>query len=96
MDTETKIDKWVSGKVGFLIQVGSVIIGIAVVVITQGANTEILRKDVEANREVTTKLQQEIDTISNNHLVHIQTSMQDMAVQMTRLATQLEDHIKQE
>ena len=95
MDTETKLDNWVTGKIGFMIQICTVIIGITIVILKQGAETDKLKIQFQHIEEMTTTIQSEINTINTNHLSHIQASMAELAKNVAVLAQRLEDHISE-
>ena len=95
MNTETKVENWIEGKVGAILQIGSTIVCITVVILTGNFNTELLRKDVVANAARIEAVQTEVNLISTNHLAHIQASVEAMNICITRLSTQLEEHLKQ-
>ena len=64
MDTDTKIDKWFTGKMGFFIQIVTLIVSITIAIMAVKTDIALIYKD--------------IDTINTNHLTHIQNDIAEL------------------
>ena len=64
MDTESKIDKWFTGKMGFFIQVVTLVTALTIAFMAIKTDIALIYKD--------------IDVINSNHLTHIQAEIKEI------------------
>jgi hypothetical protein len=64
MDTDTKIDKWFTGKMGFFIQIATLVVSITIAIMALKTDIALIYKD--------------IDIINTNHLTHIQAEIKEI------------------
>ena len=64
MDTDTKIDKWFTGKMGFFIQVVTLVTALTIAFMAIKTDIALIYKD--------------IDVINSNHLTHIQAEIKEI------------------
>jgi len=64
MDTDTKIDRWFTGKIGFFIQVVTLVTALTIAFMAIRTDIALIYKD--------------IDVINSNHLTHIQADINEI------------------
>ena len=84
MDTETKIDKWFMGKMGFFIQ----IITITVALTLSYAAT---RAEIAATQTEVALIKKDIQTINDNHLTHMQAAITELKETQKGMGDKLEE-----
>jgi len=71
MDTETKIDKWFTGKIGFFIQITTLVVTVTIAIMAVKTDIALINKDLEI--------------INTNHLTHIQESINEIKTDLKKI-----------
>jgi peptidoglycan hydrolase CwlO-like protein len=78
--TESRLNKVLTENVRFFLTIGSVIVSITL-------GYSFLSTQIAV-------LQNEVDTIQNNHLKHIETSIRDLSEAIKEVSNKVSDHIE--